>query len=106
MPSEKLALDATCAEFVQHLYEEGLPKQLARDFGAALQDALPHLRRKLPTLWRWLGAWDRLEPPRRAPAMPAPVAVALASALAIGGRPDAAAIVLLAFHCLLRTCEA
>ena len=106
LPADKVGLDGVAAAFLQYLYNEGYGKQIARDFGAGLQDALPHVRRKLPTLWRWMGAWDRLEPPKRAPAVPAHVAVALAACLLLAGRPDAATLILVAFHCLLRTNEA
>ena len=105
-PDSAEDLDYAAADFIQYLYQDGAPQQVGRNFAAALQDAVPPSRRQLPTTWRWLAAWSKQEPPRRATPLPPEVAFALASVLVSVGRPDAGAVALTAFHALLRTGEA
>lgn len=49
LPEDTLGLDWCAAAFVQYLYNEGSPKGEAHSFAAGLQDALPHVRKQLPT---------------------------------------------------------
>eukprot|EP00974_Lingulodinium_polyedra_P066767 6462358-Lingulodinium_polyedra.AAC.1 len=60
------SLGVNTAEFVEKLWHEGEGKQLAVDALAGLQHFIPRSRYALPSAWRLIKAWGRLELPARA----------------------------------------
>ena len=71
----------------------------------AVHHFLPFVKGSVPSAWRLLGAWQRLELPSRAPPLSPLMVRGLAGLCMILGLQDVAVILLLAFHCMLRTGE-
>jgi len=97
--------DQKCADFLQFLFENGASKNSGADFLCGVQHVQPALRRCLPTAWRWFGAWQRFEPPNRAPPCPRLVLAALVATYCRLGHHDLAAAFSLTFHTYLRPAE-
>ena len=97
--------DLICAEFLQFLYSSGSPKGHGSDFLSAVQHSFPRLRKRLPTAWRWFGAWARSEPPKRAPPCPRILLCGVVALASRRGDHDIAAAFALMFHCYLRPAE-
>jgi integrase len=98
-------VDAMVKGRICELWREGDPLGHAGDLLSGLQHFRSYLKTRLPSGWRFFQGWKRKELPRRAPPMRRSVALAFAGVLWKAGLPGAAATVLLAFHCILRTGE-
>ena len=61
-----LGLDAVVSEYVEFLYENGEPINIANDTVAGIQFFLPFRVAKLVFSWRLCRQWSREEPPSRA----------------------------------------
>ncbi len=89
-------LDHQVSEYLEMLWAEGEPKNLAGDTLSGIQWLL-NTKRVLPGSWRLLDVWTRNEMPARAPAMPAELLVALAGYAVLVGAPDVAALSMVGF---------
>ena len=98
------ALDIQVCEWIEHCWAEGECRAMAADTLSGVQHFLL-TRRRLPGGWKLLTTWQRAELPNRAPPLPRNVVLAIAGIAWAQGRPDVAAVVLLGFHCMLRTME-
>ena len=97
-------LDQFASLYLDVLWEEGEPRLLAGDTLSGLQHVLM-AKRILPSAWRLFGAWAKNELPARAPPMPLLVCLAIAGYANSKGRTDYGTMILLGFHCFLRTIE-
>ena len=97
-------LDAQLAEWVEACWWDGEARALAADTLSGVSFLL-RVRRRFQASWNLLSTWQRLEMPDRAPPMPLEVIMALAGKAMHQQRPDVAAVLLLSFHCMLRTME-
>ena len=97
-------LDQFASLYLDVLWEEGEPRLLAGDTLSGLQHVLM-AKRILPSAWRLFGAWTKNELPARAPPMPLLVCLAIAGYANSKGRTDYGTMILLGFHCFLRTIE-
>ena len=97
-------LDTQLCSFIESLWEEGEAKSLAADSISSAQHFLL-TRRVFPGAWHLYSIWCRLELPKRAPPLPVEVAKAIVGYALSLNRVDYAALVLLGFHCSLRTME-
>ena len=97
-------LDVQLCEWIEHCWSEGDSKSLAEDSISAAQWGLQQ-KKVFCGSWRLIGVWNKLELPCRAPAMPPEVLLGLAGYFVSIGRPDVTALLLIGFHCMLRTME-
>lgn len=105
LPSSLVEFDLLVADYINALWEEGEGRSLAANVLSGLQHYRPFLRRNLPCAWRLIGAWGRRELPARADPVSILVLEALCGLAFMNGRADAAVLMYLAFHCILRTGE-
>ena len=101
----EVALDESIAEWIQNEFEDGTPLHLVGDALSGLHHFEPFTRRKLPKSWRLYSIWRRYEVPCRRPLSHRispwqwPGWCIAHDELTMG------ALLLLGFHCLLRTGE-
>ena len=105
LPASLVEFDLLVSEFINVLWEEGEGRSLAANVLSGLQHYRPFLRKHLPCSWRLIGAWNRRELPARADPVSILVLDALCGLAFLKGRADAAVLMYLAFHCILRTGE-
>eukprot|EP00435_Cladocopium_sp_Y103_P018713 s557_g4.t1 len=101
----EFGLDEAIAEWIQTEFEDGTPLHLVADALCGLHHFEPFTKKKLPQSWRLYGIWRRYEVPFRAPPLPQDIALAMAGWAIWHGELTMGALLLLAFHCLLRTGE-
>jgi hypothetical protein len=97
-------LDLQLCSFLESLWEDGESKGIANDVLSGTQHFLL-TRRRLQGAWQLLTTWGRLELPCRAPPMLSHIALAIAGLAISIKRVDYAALILLTFHCFLRSGE-
>ena len=97
-------LDLQLGNFIEYLWSEGETRQRAADSLSGAQHFL-QTRRHFPGAWRLLSTWQRMEMPDRAPPLPPLVLFALCGLAEAQGRSDFVAVLLLSFHCMLRSME-
>ena len=98
-------LDDAISEWVQYEFEEGTPLHMVGDALSGLHHFEPYTRRRLPKSWRLYGIWRKFEVPCRAPPLTQDLTLALAGWCLLQDELTMAALLLLGFHCLLRTGE-
>jgi hypothetical protein len=104
-PKCPVALDEKLGAFISDLWQEGEAKSTASNLLAGMQHYSPTLKRRLPISWRLISAWQKTELPCRAPPLTWELVKAFCGRALALLRPDVAAAILIAFHCLLRTGE-
>ena len=97
-------MDRQLCVYLNVLWEDGAARALAGDTLSGVQHFLG-LRRQFPGSWRLLSVWQRLEIPARAPPLPRDALLALAGFALAEGSADVAALLVLGYHCCLRTNE-
>eukprot|EP00435_Cladocopium_sp_Y103_P073980 s689_g46.t1 len=70
LPREILQLDSLLCDYLEWLWSSGEGRALASDTLAALQDASPRIKGRIPGAWRLLKTWHVNEIPCRAPPLP------------------------------------
>ena len=98
-------LDERVADWVQLRWERGDTQHQISDALCAAHHYEPWLRGKLPTAWKLLSVWRKLESPNRAPPLVAEVVHAWALYAMDHRNLQFAAMILLGFFALLRTGE-
>lgn len=99
------ALDAAVSNWVHEQWKQGAPLLTIGDALCALHFFQPGTKRLLPHSWKLFGAWRRLEVPSRAPPLTCDIVQALSSFELAADNLEMSALLLLGFHCLLRTGE-
>lgn len=105
LPKQKYHMDTLAAEYIEDVWSSGEGGALASDTGAGLQNLEPHLKGRLPTVWRWLKVWSQNELPNRAPPMPESVVHAIAGRVIFQGDSEFALSILLGLYGMMRTGE-
>lgn len=98
-------LDDLVAEWIQNEFEDGTPLHLVGDALSGLHHFAPYTRKRLTQSWRIYGIWRKFEVPFRAPPIPQDICLAMAGWCIDNGELVMGALLLLGFHCLLRTGE-
>lgn len=101
----EIELDEFIAEWIQCEFEDGTPLHLVGDALSGLHHFEPSTRRKLHKSWRLYGIWRKYEVPCRAPPLTQDIALAMAGFCLQEDGLATAGLILLGFHCLLRTGE-
>eukprot|EP00435_Cladocopium_sp_Y103_P048071 s1486_g14.t1 len=98
-------LDEFIAEWVQSEFEDGTPLHLVGDALSGLHHFEPFTKRRLPKAWRLYGIWRKYEVPCRAPPLTQDICLGMAGWAIQHDELTMGALLILAFHCLLRTGE-
>ena len=98
-------LDEAIAQWVQEEFEDGSPLYMVADALSGIHHFLPFTKKKLPESWRLYSIWRRYEVPCRAPPITQDIVLGMAGLALEQGQLTLAALLLLAFHALLRTGE-
>ena len=98
-------LDEMISEWVQSEFEDGTPLYLIADALSGLHHFEPWTRRRLVKSWRLYGIWRKYEVPCRAPPLPQDILLAMSGLALSQGDLILSALLLVGFHCLLRTGE-
>lgn len=99
-------MDEIVCQWVEKCWKTGEPLLTVGDGLSALHFYQPWTRRKLPHSWKLFRTWRRIEVPARAPPLTQLLVRSMASFELENGNLEMAAMLLTAFHCLLRTGEA
>ncbi len=97
--------DARVAEYIEYLWGEGEPKSWASYTVAAVQYFMTYTKRSLVLSWSLLRVWGKLEMPARAPPCTDQIALGLCGMALLSSRLDLCVVLLVGFHCFLRTGE-
>ena len=97
-------LDRHVSAYIQELWESGDSKFWAADTLSGLYHKL-QVKKVLPVSWNWLSVWDRHEMPWRSGPLNPEQILAMAGLYFAYGLPEMAALVIVGFHCMLRTAE-
>jgi integrase len=99
-------LDSTVCSWIRNMWRSGEPLLTVGDGLSSLHFFQPWTKRKIPHSWKLFQVWKRIEIPSRA----APLTLELVRSMAAyeldNDHLEMAAILLVSFHCLLRTGEA
>ena len=98
-------LDDTVSQWVTDAWTSGEPLLVAGDGLSALHYFQPWTRRMLPQAWKLFRTWCRIEVPSRAPPLTKILVRSMAAFELEQGHLEMAVMLLVAFHCLLRTGE-
>ena len=98
-------VDGALSDWIDLAWGQGLPLGTIGDALSGMQHLWPQCRRQLHHSWRLFRAWRKIEPPCRAPPLPARLASAFLAWCVFHGELALGVLVGLGFHCLLRTGE-
>eukprot|EP00435_Cladocopium_sp_Y103_P031282 s1676_g7.t2 len=98
-------LDDMIADWIQAEFEDGCPLHLFGDALSGLHYFEPFTKRKLTKSWRLYSIWRRYEVPCRAPPVTQGIVLGMAGYCISICELSMAALLLLGFHCLMRTGE-
>ena len=98
-------LDDLVAGWIQTEFEDGTPLYLIADALSGLHHLEPYTKKKLCKSWHLYSIWRKYEVPCRAPPLPQDIVLAMAGWCLTNGELVMAALLLVGFHCLLRTGE-
>jgi hypothetical protein len=98
------AIDKQLASYVEWLWQEGESKTFGTDAIAGSQYFMK-VKRCFTSSWDLVKIWGRIEMPARAPPMQLLIVWAFAAFAHNSGRGDLGTVLLLGYHCLLRSAE-
>ncbi|CAE7159524.1 unnamed protein product [Symbiodinium pilosum] len=98
-------VDGALSDWIDLAWGQGLPLGTIGDALSGMQHLWPQCRRQLHHSWRLFRAWRKIEPPCRAPPLPARLASAFLAWCIFHDELALGVMVGLGFHCLLRTGE-
>ena len=98
-------VDGAVSDWIDLAWGQGLPLGTIGDALSGMQHLWPQCRRQLHHSWRLFRAWRKIEPPSRAPPLPARLASAFLAWCVFHGDLTLGVLIGLGFHCLLRTGE-
>lgn len=99
-------IDDVIAEWVEYCWRNGEPLLTVGDGLSALHFYQPWTRKRLFHSWKLFRTWRRVEIPSRAPPLTLQFVRSMAAFELANKNLEMAVILLLSFHCLLRTGEA
>lgn len=99
-------LDEVLCQWVEKCWKVGEPLLTVGDALSALHFYQPWTRRRIPHAWKLFRTWRRIEVPARAPPLTLQLVRSMAAFELQNENLEMAVMLLLSFHCLLRTGEA
>ena len=103
--NSEIELDEFIADWIQSEFEDGCPIHLIADTLSGLHHFEPYTKKKLTKSWRLFSIWRRYEVPCRAPPLTQEIVLAMAGLCLSKCELSMGALLLLGFHCLMRTGE-
>ena len=97
-------LDQHVCAFIKEAWQEGEPRSLVADTMSGLMDGLER-KKILPVGWSWLTVWEKHEMPERSPPLSLEQILALSGLYLAHSQLEMSVMVLLGFHCMMRTAE-
>ena len=98
-------LDSLTCKWIRRMWSNGEPLLIVGDGLSALHFYQPWTRRKIPHSWRLFSTWRKIEVPARAPPLTWSIVQSLAAYEWQHEHFEMSVLLLLSFHCLLRTGE-
>ena len=98
-------LDEDLSDWIEGKFSAGYPLNGIADCLSGIHYFLPQSRRQLPSAWKLFSIWRKIEVPSRAPPLTEDLFLAFASRALEEDQLDFACLLLLGFHCFLRTGE-
>ena len=98
-------LDLLLCKWIRKMWHAGEPLLTIGDALSALHFFQPWTRRKIPHSWKLFSVWRKIELPSRAPPLTWNIVTSMAAYEWEQQHYEMSIILLLAFHCLLRTGE-
>ena len=99
------SLDCRLCQWIHTMWYEGEPLLTIGDALSALHFFQPWTRRQVPHSWKLFSTWRKLEIPSRAPPLTWQLVCSLAAFELAHNNLEMSCILLVGFHCLLRTGE-
>eukprot|EP00435_Cladocopium_sp_Y103_P066273 s1586_g28.t1 len=103
--NSELELDDMIADWIQAEFEDGCPLYMVADALSGLHHFEPFTKKKLTKSWRLYSIWRRYEVPCRAPPLTKDITLAMSGYCIEQCELVMGALLLLGFHCLMRTGE-
>ena len=103
--NDEFELDDMISSWIQTEFEDGSPLYLIADALSGLHHLEPFTRKKLIKSWKTYSIWRKYEVPARAPPLTQPIVRAMCGWCLQHDELAMGALLLLGFHCLLRTGE-
>ena len=104
-PMDYADVDATVASYVEQLWQEGDPRYWAEDTVSGFTKMIPSIKGSFRLSWALITAWQRNEPPRRCTPLTMDILLAMVGRAVTLGWHRLGLLLLLGFHCILRTAE-
>lgn len=98
-------LDVWMSGWVRRMWKDGEPSLTVGDGLSSLSFFQPWTKRLVPHAWRLFATWRKIEIPNRAPPLTKPIVYSLSAYEWQMGNYEMSCLLLLGFHCLLRTGE-
>ena len=98
-------LDEFLTDYIEKKFEGGYPLNTIADCLSGIHYFIPQSRRQLPSAWKLFSIWRKIEIPSRAPPLTEDLLLAFASRALECKQLEFATLLLLGFHCFLRTGE-
>jgi len=105
VPNHADEFDGLCSAWAEHLWHEGDAKSILNNALCGLAFYCEGIRGKLNGSWKLWKEWGKSEAVRRAPPLPVAFTQAMAGEFARRGQCSVAIPIVVAHHCMLRTCE-
>lgn len=99
-------LDLYVCDWIHRSWKKGEPLLTIGDALSALHFFQPTTRRLIPHSWKLFKVWRKLEVPARAPPLTWSLITSMTAYCLDNGKLELGCVMILAFHCLLRTGEA
>ena len=104
-PMDDVDLDGQVAAYVEQLWQEGDPRYWAEDTLSGFTKLVPSLRGGFRLSWSLVTAWQRNEPPQRCAPLSSDILLAMVGRTIQLGWHRMSVLLVVGFHCLLRTAE-
>ena len=104
-PESFAHLDDSVSNWIRKMWKEGEPLLTIGDALSALHYYEPMTKRQIPHSWKLFSVWRRVEIPSRAPPLTWVLVKSFAAYFLFHGSLEMATVLMVAFHCLLRTGE-
>ena len=104
-PIDYADIDTNVAAFIEQLWQEGDPRYWAEDILSGFAKYIPSMKGHLRLSWSLVTAWQRNEPPQRCTPVTLDILLAMVGHALSQGWQRMALVLLVGFHCVLRTAE-
>ena len=104
-PTDYADVDTSVAQFIEQLWQEGDPRYWAEDTLSGFSKMIPSMRGCFRLSWSLVTAWQRNEPPQRCTPLTLDILLAMVGRAVFLDWHRMSLILLIGYHCVLRTAE-